>query len=120
VAIALVVEHELAFVAAVREVAARVLRMPDGQPIAKLLRCHWHMSPPPGGSLPCGSAQGVRPGSFYRPMYEFTFNIIAKPLFIKVLCYFYNIEAKSLFGNRNFIDPLPAFTYSGGGWEKVG
>ena len=73
-----------------------------------------------GVASPCSSTPGARVRSSFHPIYEFTFNIVAKSLFIKVLCCLYNIEAKSLFGNRNFVDPLSAFTYSGAGWEKVG
>ena len=53
-------------------------------------------------------------------IYEITFGINHKPLFIRAICSLCNAAAKSLFGQRNYIDPPRAFTYSGAEWEKVG
>jgi hypothetical protein len=53
-------------------------------------------------------------------IYEITFRINRKPLFIRAIYSLCNIIAKSLFGNRICIDPPQAFAYSGAGWEKVG
>jgi hypothetical protein len=48
--------------------------------------------------------------------YRFTLIINAKYLFQKVIMNLCNNPAKSLFGNRNSVDPPRPFTYSGVWW----
>ena len=54
------------------------------------------------------------------PIYEITFGIDSKPLFLWLIYLSCNTAAKSLFGKRNYVDPPHPFAYSGVEWEKVG
>jgi hypothetical protein len=51
---------------------------------------------------------------------ELTFKRHRNSIFLSEIYDSYNIHAKSLFGNWNYVDRPLAFPYSGAWWEKVG